>query len=151
MTPSVAAEVQTIAAPVFRSLKPGVQPILGPLPMLRRNLDFGLDFLRGLLQSKSPPLIGVDISSSSIKMVELSEDGKGGLCLERYHIEPLPKDAVSEGNVNNLDAVAEALRGGWKRLGSRVRNLALALPTAAVITKKITVPAGQRRGLGSPG
>lgn len=144
MTPSMAAEVQTIAAPVFRSLTPGVQPILGPLPMFRRNLDFGLDFLRGLLQSKSPPLIGVDISSSSIKMVELSEDGKGGLCLERYHIEPLPKDAVSEGNVNNLDAVAEALRGGWKRLGSRVRNLALALPTAAVITKKITVPAGQR-------
>lgn len=112
--------------------------------MLRRNLDLGLDFLRGLLQSKSPALIGVDISSSSIKMVELSQDGKGELCLERYHIEPLPKDAVSEGNVNNLDAVADALRGGWKRLGTRVRNLALALPTAAVITKKITVPAGQR-------
>jgi type IV pilus assembly protein PilM len=51
---------------------------------------------------------------------------------------------VSEGNINNLDAVAEALRSGWKRLGTRVRNLALALPTAAVITKKILVPAGQR-------
>lgn len=112
--------------------------------MLRGNLDFSLDFLRGLLQPKSPPLIGVDISSSSIKMVELSDDGKIGLRLERYHIEPLPKDAVSEGNVNNLDAVAEALRGGWRRMGTRVKNLALALPTAAVITKKIVVPAGQR-------
>lgn len=112
--------------------------------MLRGNLDFGLDVLRGLLQPKSPPLIGVDISSSSIKMVELADDGKNGLRLERYHIEPLPKDAVTEGNVNNLDAVAEALRNGWKRLGTRVRHLALALPTAAVITKKIVVPAGQR-------
>ena len=112
--------------------------------MLKGNLDFSLDFLSGLLQSKSPPLIGVDISSSSIKMVELADDGKTGLRLERYHIEPLPKDAVSEGNVNNLDAVAEALRGGWKRMGTRVRNLALALPTAAVITKKIVVAAGQR-------
>jgi type IV pilus assembly protein PilM len=112
--------------------------------MLRGHLDFGLTFLRGVLQSKSPPLIGVDISSSSIKLVELSDDGKNGLCLERYHIEPLPRDAVSEGNINNLDAVAEALRGGWKRMGTRVRNVALALPTAAVITKRIVVPAGQR-------
>jgi type IV pilus assembly protein PilM len=112
--------------------------------MLRGNLNFGLHFLTGFLQSKSPPLIGVDISSCSIKLVELSNDGKSGVCLERYHIEPLPKDAVSEGNVNNLDAVAEALRTGWKRMGTRVKHLALALPTAAVITKKIVVPAGQR-------
>ncbi|MET1083564.1 MAG: pilus assembly protein PilM [Burkholderiales bacterium] len=112
--------------------------------MLKGNLDSSLDFLSGLLQTKSPPLIGVDISSSSIKMVELAEDGKNGLRLERYHVEPLPKDAVSEGNINNLDAVAEALRVGWKRMGTRVKNLALALPTAAVITKKIIVPAGQR-------
>jgi len=112
--------------------------------MLKGHLDFNLDFLSGLLQSKSPALIGVDISSSSIKMVELADDGKHGLRLERYHIEPLPKDAVSEGNINNLDAVAEALRIGWRRMGARARNLALALPTAAVITKKIIVPAGQR-------
>jgi type IV pilus assembly protein PilM len=112
--------------------------------MLKGNLDLNLDFLSGLLRSKSPPLIGVDISASSIKIVELAEDGKDGLRLERYHIEPLPKDAVAEGNINNLDAVAEALRSGWRRMGTRVRNLALALPTAAVITKKIVAPAGQR-------
>lgn len=112
--------------------------------MFKGNLDFSLDLLSGLLQSKAPPLIGADISSSSIKMVELSEDGKNGYRLERYHIEPLPKDAVTEGSINNLDAVAEALRYSWKRMGSRVRNLALALPTAAVITKKIILPAGQR-------
>ncbi|QNM96464.1 pilus assembly protein PilM [Chitinimonas koreensis] len=98
------------------------------------NLDF--------LKPKSPPLIGVDISTSAVKMVELSEAGKH-LTIERYVIEPLPKDAVADGNMANLDAVGEAVKRAWRVLGTRVKNVALALPAAAVITKKITVPAGQ--------
>lgn len=109
--------------------------------MLKVNFDIPLDFL----QATTPPLIGVDISSSSVKMVELSEmPKKGGYVVERYAIEPLPKDAVSDGNINNLDAVAESLQRAWKRLGSRIRNVGLALPAAAVITKKIFLPAGLR-------
>ena len=98
------------------------------------NLDF--------LKPKSPPLIGVDISTSAVKMVELAEAGKH-LTLERYVIEPLPKDAVTDGNIANLDAVGEAVKRAWRVMGTRVRNAGLALPAAAVITKKITVPAGQ--------
>src|SRR5512140_321295 len=97
-----------------------------------------------LLQTKAPSLVGVDISSMSIKMVELSDVGKGNYRLERYTVEPLPKDVVSDGNIANLDQVSDALKRAWKRLGSRNRNLALALPAAMVITKKIIVPAGQR-------
>lgn len=97
-----------------------------------------LDFLK----AKSPPLIGVDISTSAIKMVELSEAGKT-LTIERYVIEPLPKDMVSDGNIANLEGVGEAVKRAYRNLGSRVKNVALALPAAAVITKKITVPAGQ--------
>lgn len=109
--------------------------------MLKVNFDIPLDFLHASL----PPLIGVDISSSSIKMVELSEvPKKGGFVVERYAIELLPKDAVSDGNINNLDAVAETLQRAWKRMGSRIRNVSLALPAAAVITKKIMLPAGLR-------
>ncbi len=109
--------------------------------MLKVNFDIPLDFL----QASTPPLIGVDISSSSVKMVELSElPKKGGYMVERYAIEPLPKDAVSDGNINNLDAVAESLQRAWKRLGTRIRNVGLALPAAAVITKKIFLPAGLR-------
>ncbi|WP_245579359.1 pilus assembly protein PilM [Chitinilyticum aquatile] len=95
------------------------------------NLEF--------LKPKAPPLIGVDISSSAVKMVELSLVGKN-YSLDRYHIEPLPKDAVVDGNINNQDAVADAVRKAWKHLGSKVRNVAVALPPAAVITKKILVP-----------
>lgn len=109
--------------------------------MSKVNFDIPLDFLK----TTTPPLIGVDISSSSVKMVELSEAPKGaGYIVERYAIEPLPKDAVSDGNVNNLDALSESLQRAWKKLGSRIKNVSLALPAAAVITKKILLPAGMR-------
>ena len=95
------------------------------------------------LQTAAPPLIGVDISSSALKLVELAEAGKGSYRLERYAIEPLTKDLVTDGNITNLDQVSDALRRAHKRLGSRNRNIAMALPAAMVITKKIIVPAGQ--------
>ncbi len=97
-----------------------------------------------VFKTKAPPLVGVDIASTSIKMVELSDTGKGTYRLERYAIEPLPKDAVQDGNIANLDQVSDALKRGWKRLGSRHRSIAMALPAAMVITKKIIVPSGQK-------
>ena len=86
----------------------------------------------------------MDISSSSVKMVEIVDAGKGALRVERYTIEPLPKDAVVDGNITNLEAVVDAVKRGWKKLATRTKNVAMALPTAAVITKKIVVPAGLR-------
>jgi len=112
--------------------------------MLKGKLEISGDWLTDLFKAKTPPLIGVDISSSSVKMVELGDGGKGRIRLERYAIEPLPKDAVVDGNIMNLEAVGDSLRRGWKRMGSRIKNLAMALPSAQVITKKITVPAGLR-------
>jgi type IV pilus assembly protein PilM len=112
--------------------------------MLKEKLDFGGDALSSLFKAKSPPLIGVDISSSSVKMVELADASRGRIRLERYAIEPLPKDAVVDGNIMNLEAVGDSVRRGWKRMGTRIKSLAMALPSAQVITKKITVPAGLR-------
>ena len=109
--------------------------------MPKVNFDVVLDFF----QTKAPPLIGVDISSSSVKLVELSQSpGHTGYIVERYAIEALPKDAVSDGNINNLDALAETLQRAWKRLGTKIKNVSVALPAAAVITKKILLPAGMR-------
>lgn len=100
--------------------------------------------LAKLFQTQSPPLVGVDISSSAVKMVEIEQAGKNLLRVERYVIESLPKDAVTDGNIMNLEAVAETLRRAWKRMGTRTKNVAMALPAAAVITKKIIVPSGLR-------
>jgi len=109
--------------------------------MLKGNFDIPLDFL----QTKTPPLIGVDISASAVKMVELSESPKKNVyVVERYAIEALPKDAVIDGNINNLDAVSEGLMRALKRMGTRIKNVSLALPAAAVITKKILLPSGLR-------
>lgn len=104
-------------------------------------MQIDLSFLFG---SKARPLIGLDISTSAVKMIELSGGGKEGYCVDRYVIELLPKDAVSDGNIVNLEATAEAVKRAWKRLGTTTRHVAMALPAAAVITKKIVVPAGLR-------
>ena len=97
-----------------------------------------------IFKPKAPPLFGLDISSSSVKMLEIVDGGKQGYRVERYAIESLPKDAVLDGNINNLEAVAESVKRGHKRLATRTKHVAMAVPSGAVITKKIIVPAGQR-------
>jgi type IV pilus assembly protein PilM len=92
----------------------------------------------------TPPLIGVDISTSAVKMVELSSAGKGAYRLEGYAIAAIPKDAIVDGNVSGLEQVSDAVKLAWKLLGSRERRAALALPSAAVITKKVLMSADLR-------
>ncbi|HWI38606.1 MAG TPA: pilus assembly protein PilM [Burkholderiales bacterium] len=98
----------------------------------------------GLFDAKVPPLFGFDISSSSVKLVELAESGKGTYRVERYTIEPLPADAVADGNINNLEAVGETVKRAYKRMATRLKHVAMAVPSGAVITKKIVVPASLR-------
>ena len=97
-----------------------------------------------IFSPKAPPLFGLDISSSSVKMLEIVEAGKGVYRVERYVIEPLPRDATVDGNISNLEMVVEAVKRGYKRLGTRSKHVAMAVPTGAVITKKIVVPASLR-------
>jgi len=97
----------------------------------------------GSLFSRQPaPLLGLDISSSSVKLVELGRDKAGRLVLERCAIEPLERGWVTDGNVEKFDEVAEAMRRVVKKSGTRTRNVAMALPPSAVITKKIILPGG---------
>jgi len=97
-----------------------------------------------IFSPKAPPLFGLDISSSSVKMLEIVEAGRGVYRVERYVIEPLPRDATVDGNISNLESVVEAVKRGYKRLGTRSKHVAMAVPTGAVITKKIIVPANLR-------
>jgi len=97
-----------------------------------------------IFSPKAPPLFGLDISSSSVKMLEIVDAGRGAYRVERYAIEPLPRDATVDGNISNLEVVVEAVKRGYKRLGTRAKHVAMAVPTGAVITKKIVVPASLR-------
>jgi len=97
-----------------------------------------------IFKPKALPVFGLDISSSSVKMIEIVDAGKGAYRVERYSIEPLPREAVVDGNINNLEAVAEAVKRAHKRLATRTKHVAMAVPSGAVITKKIIVQAGLR-------
>lgn len=98
--------------------------------------------LGSLFCRQPPPLLGIDISSSSIKLVELGQDKAGAWVLERCAIEPLERGWIADGNIEKFDEVAEALKRVVKKCGTRTRNVALALPSSAVITKKIVLPGG---------
>lgn len=97
----------------------------------------------GSLFSRQPePMLGLDVSSSSVKLVELGRNKAGQLVLERCAIEPLERGWVSDGNIEKFDEVAEAVRRVIKKSGAKTRNVAMALPPSAVITKKIVLPGG---------
>lgn len=95
-----------------------------------------------LFKRQEPALLGLDISSSSVKLVELSHDKAGNLVLDRCAIEPLERGWITDGNVEKFDEVAEAVRRVVKKSGTRTKNVAMALPASAVITKKIILPGG---------
>jgi type IV pilus assembly protein PilM len=98
--------------------------------------------LKALFGGAAPPLVGLDISSTCVRLVELADGGKEGVRVERCATEPLPRGAVADGNIENLDQVVDAVRRLLKKSGTRARNAALGMPPTAVITKKIVLPAG---------
>ncbi|CDS51301.1 Type IV pilus biogenesis protein PilM [Polaromonas sp. CG9_12] len=98
--------------------------------------------LGSLFNRQQSPLLGVDISSSSVTLVELSRNSVGRLVLERCAIEPLDVGWVTDGNIEKFDEVANVLRRVVKKSGTRTRNVAMALPPSAVISKKIILPGG---------
>ena len=63
----------------------------------------------GLITKSQPPLIGVDISSTAVKLLQLSRAGNR-YRVEHYAVEPLPPNAVVEKNIVEVEAVGEAIK-----------------------------------------
>ncbi len=97
-----------------------------------------------LLGRKHPPMVGLDISSSSAKLVELSQAANGDYVLERFASEPFEKGWITDGQIEKFDEVAEAVRKLVQKSGTKTRQVVMAMPQSAVITKKIVLPAGLR-------
>jgi type IV pilus assembly protein PilM len=95
-----------------------------------------------LFSRQALPLIGLDISSSSVKLVELGRTKDGELVLERCAVEQLEKGWITDGNVEKFEEVADAVRRVVKKSGTKTKNVAMSLPASAVITKKIVLPGG---------
>ena len=93
------------------------------------------------LLSKSKGLVGLDITATSVKLLEFKAAKKTGLKVVNYTVEPLPANAVDEKNLQDIEAVGDAIRRAVKRSGTRTKNCAVAVPSAMVITKVIQMPA----------
>jgi type IV pilus assembly protein PilM len=93
-----------------------------------------------LFQKKQLPLLGLDISSTAVKLLELSQSG-GRYRVESYAVEPLPLNSVVEKTISDVEAVGEAIKRAVKRSGTKTRNAAVAVAGSAVITKVISMPA----------
>jgi type IV pilus assembly protein PilM len=100
-------------------------------------------FSMGSLFNRQPSaMLGLDISSSSVKLVELGRDKTGRLVLENCAIVPLEMGWITDGSIEKFDEVADAVRRLVKKSGTKTKNVAMALPPSAVITKKIVLPGG---------
>ncbi len=89
----------------------------------------------------SKPMIGLDISSSAVKLVELSRSGEG-FKVEAYRVLPLPPNTVVEKNIADLDALSETIESVVKRSGTKLKDTIAAVSGSSVITKEIELPAG---------
>ena len=92
--------------------------------------------LASLFNKKSKALVGVDISSTSVKVLELSRNNDR-YQVEAYATEPLPPNAIVEQAISNDEAVGEAIRKALGRSRSSVKRAALAVAGSAVITKTV--------------
>ncbi len=97
-----------------------------------------------LLGRKHVPMIGLDISSSSAKLVELGMSATGEYVLERLASEPFEKGWITDGQIEKFDEVVGAVRKLIDRSGTKTRQVVMAMPQSAVITKRIMLPAGLR-------
>ncbi|KZY74594.1 pilus assembly protein PilM [Oleiphilus sp. HI0071] len=95
----------------------------------------------GLFGKKNDTVLGVDISSSSVKLLELSKNGDK-LRVESYAVEPLPANSVVEKSINDVEAVGETVKKVLAKSRSSVRLGAVAVAGSAVITKTIQMNAG---------
>lgn len=90
-------------------------------------------------------LIGLDITTSSVKMIELTESGRS-FRVESYAAEPTPPNSINEKTIVDADAVGEAIRRAIKRAGSKTKEVAIAISGEAAITKVIQMPANLSGG-----
>lgn len=94
----------------------------------------------GFLDKKKKPILGLDITSSSVKLLELSKSG-GRYRVETYMVRPLPPNTVVEKNISDSETLADTIRKLVAQAKPKTRDVAVAVPGSSVITKMIEMPA----------
>ena len=91
------------------------------------------------LRRKKPSLLGIDISTAAIKLLELSKAGTL-LRVESYGVVPLPQDAVVEKTIANAEAIGNTVKAVVAQSGSKLKHVAVAVAASSVISKVISMP-----------
>ncbi len=90
-------------------------------------------------------LLGLDITTSSIKLIELNQSGRT-FRVESYAAEPTPANAINEKAIVDAEAVGDTIRRAVKRSGTKITDVAFAISGDAVITKVIQMPSSLEDG-----
>jgi type IV pilus assembly protein PilM len=87
----------------------------------------------------SKPLVGLDIGSSSVKIVVLKETGKGYRLLN-MGIRPLPQEVIVDGAIMDAGVISDTLRDMIREMKLKTKDVAVSVSGHSVIIKKIKVP-----------
>ena len=88
---------------------------------------------------KKQPLVGIDISSSSVKIVSLSKK-ENEYILDGYSIKPIPTGSIVDGNITDIDSLGAVVLDALNESNSNIKNVACCIPNSKIITKNINLP-----------
>ncbi len=100
-------------------------------------MNFTLNF--GNLLGRNKQLLGLDIGSSAIKLVQMKEQ-KGKYVLQKFGMKPLEPEVIVDGTVMDAGRVVTAIKELVSELNTKVKNVAISVSGHSVIVKKITLP-----------
>jgi type IV pilus assembly protein PilM len=93
-----------------------------------------------LFATKTDPVIGLDIGSTAIRLIQLSTQGSG-YRIDHFAVEPLSTGVVADKTVQDVEAVSNAISRAVSASGTRAKSCAIAVSGSAVFTKTISLPA----------
>ncbi len=93
-----------------------------------------------LFGKKTDPVIGLDIGSTSVRLLQLSSHGSG-YQIDHFAIEALSEGVVVDKAVQDVEAASNAISRAVKASGTRAKSCAIAVSGSAVFTKIISLPA----------
>ena len=93
-----------------------------------------------LFGKKTDPVIGLDIGSTSVRLIQLSSHGSG-YRIDHFAVEPLGQGVVVDKAVQDVEAISSAISNAVRTSGTRAKSCAIAVSGSAVFTKTISLPA----------
>lgn len=90
------------------------------------------------LFSARPARLGVDISSTAVKLIQL-EKHRGGYRATAFAVEPLPQGTVQGKSITDTEAAAAALTRAVQRARVKGRHLSMAVPTSSAVSRVLRI------------